>query len=100
MAPCPPTKSFPPAGTRGGIKFINLRRSLKMSKTPDEPIVKKTLRVNPEKLARLRVLIGADNDSEAIRQVIDEALAYGEALSAARRLQKRGSFGREAGEGT
>jgi hypothetical protein len=70
-----------------------------MSKTLDEPIVKKTLRVNPEKLARLRVLIGAATDSEAIRQVIDEALAYREALSAARRLQKRRSFGREEGEG-
>jgi hypothetical protein len=48
--------------------------------------------VNPEKLKRLRVLVGADNDSAAVRQIIDEALAYGEALAAARRLQKRGTL--------
>jgi hypothetical protein len=66
-----------------------------MSKVLNERIVRKTLLVNPEKLQRLRVLVGADNDSEAVRQVIDEALAYGEALVAARRLQKRGTFARE-----
>ena len=67
-----------------------------MSQVLEERFVRKTLLLNPEKLAKLRVLVGAGNDSEAIRQVIDEALAYSEALSAARRLQKRGSFAREA----
>jgi len=66
-----------------------------MSKVLSERIVRKTLRVNPEKLGKLRGLVGAASDSEAVRQVIDEALAYGEALAAARRLQKRGTFGRE-----
>jgi hypothetical protein len=66
-----------------------------MSEVLSERIVRKTLLVNPDKLERLRVLTGAANDSEAVRQVIDEALAYGEALTAARRLQTRGTFARE-----
>jgi len=57
-------------------------------------VVRKTLLLNPEKLERLRKLFEADSDSEAIRQAIDETLAYRESLKAARRIQRRETFAR------
>lgn len=65
-----------------------------MPKIVHEPIEKKTLIVNPRKVKELRQLLGAENDSEAVRQAIDQALAYKKALEAARRIQKRLTFGR------
>jgi hypothetical protein len=55
-------------------------------------VVKKPLRLDPEKLAKLQKLFNAASESEAVHQTIDEALAYSEALQAARRIQRRGTF--------
>lgn len=60
--------------------------------TNPQRIVKKTLRLDPEKLAKLQKLFDTTNESEAVRQAIDETLAYSEALQAARRIQRRGAF--------
>ena len=57
--------------------------------------VKKTLRLDPVKLEKLRELFDLDNDSKAVRRAIDEALAYSEALHAARRIQRREKFARD-----
>jgi predicted transcriptional regulator len=57
-------------------------------------VVKKTLRLDPDKLAKLQKLFEATSASEAVRQAIDETLAYSEALQAARRIQRRGVFAR------
>ena len=43
-------------------------------------IVKKTLRLDPDRLAQLQKLFQTTSASEAIRQAIDETLAYSEAL--------------------
>jgi hypothetical protein len=56
--------------------------------------VKKTLRLDPDKLAKLQKLFNTESQSDAIRQAIDETLAYSEALQAARRIQRRGVFAR------
>jgi hypothetical protein len=58
-------------------------------------VVKKTLRLDPDKLAQLQKLFNTASESEAIRQAIDETLAYSEALQAARRIQRRGTFARD-----
>ena len=57
--------------------------------------VKKTLRLDPEKLAKLQKLFHTTSASAAVRQAIDETLAYSEALQAARRIQRRGTFARD-----
>ncbi len=59
----------------------------------EDQAVEKTLWLNPEKLDRLRKLFKAEDDSQAVQRAIDEALAYSEALTAAHRIQKRGTFG-------
>jgi len=56
-------------------------------------VIKKTLRLDPDKLAQLQKLFNASSEAEAVRQAIDETLAYSEALQAARRIQRRGTFG-------
>jgi hypothetical protein len=56
-------------------------------------VIKKTLRLDPEKLAQLQKLFNTSSEAEAVRQAIDETLAYSEALQAARRIQWRGTFG-------
>jgi hypothetical protein len=53
-------------------------------------VVKKTLRLDPDKLAQLQKLFQTTSESEAVRRAIDETLAYSEALQAARRIQRRG----------
>ena len=58
-------------------------------------VVKKTVRLDPEKLARLQHLLQTTSVSAAVRQAIDETLAYSEALQAARRIQRRGTFARD-----
>ena len=58
-------------------------------------VVKKTLRLDPDKLAELQKLFHTASESEAVRQAIDETLAYNEALQAARRIQRRGTFARD-----
>ena len=65
-----------------------------MPKILNEPVMKKTLLVNSQKVRELRRLFSAENDSEAVRQAIDQALAFTKALQAARRIQKRSTFGR------
>jgi hypothetical protein len=57
-------------------------------------VVKKTLRLDPAKLAKLQTLFETASASEAVRQAIDQTLAYSEALQAARRIQRRGTFAR------
>jgi len=57
-------------------------------------MVRKTLLINPEKVEKLRKLLKVDSQSEAVRQAIDETLAYSEALAAARRIQSRRQFAR------
>lgn len=57
-------------------------------------VAKKTIRLESDKLAKLRQLYKAESESQAVRLAIDEALAYGEALKAARRIQRRGQFAR------
>lgn len=49
-------------------------------------VVKKTLRLDPDKLAKLQKLFETTSELEAVRQDIDETLAYSEALQAARRI--------------
>ena len=63
--------------------------------TPPQRVVKKTLRLDPVKLAKLKKLFDTTSESEAVRQAIDETLAYSEALQAARRIQRRGAFARD-----
>ena len=58
-------------------------------------IVKKTLHLDPDKLAQLQTLLQTTSESEAVRQAIDETLAYSEALQAAWRIQRRGTFARD-----
>jgi len=55
-------------------------------------VVKKTLRLDPDKLAQLQKLFQTTSESEAVRQTIAETLAYSEALQAARRIPRRGPF--------
>jgi hypothetical protein len=57
-------------------------------------VVKKTLRLDPDKLAQLQRLLQTTSASEAVRQAIDDTLAYSEALQAVRRIQRRGTFAR------
>ena len=66
-----------------------------MSKIVNEHTVKKTLLLNPEKLRKVRMILGASSDSEAIRMLIEQAIAYEEVLRAARRIQQHGTFGRD-----
>jgi len=66
-----------------------------MSKVMNEVTVRKTLLLNSEKLRKVRMILGASSDSEAIRMLIEQAIAYEEALQAARRIQQRGTFGRD-----
>jgi hypothetical protein len=58
-------------------------------------IVKKTLRLDPDKLAQLQKLLQTTSASAAVRQAIDDTLAYSEAFQAARRIQRRGTFARD-----
>jgi hypothetical protein len=58
-------------------------------------VVKKTLRLDPDKLAQLQKLFQTVSESEAVRRAIDETLAYNEALQAARRIQRRGTLARD-----
>jgi hypothetical protein len=62
---------------------------------PPHRVVKKTLRLDPDKLAQLQKLFQTTSESEAVRQAIAETLAYSEALQAARRIQRRGTFARD-----
>ncbi|MBC8234272.1 hypothetical protein H8E77_32385 [bacterium] len=64
-----------------------------MSKAVNEYTVKKTLLLNPEKLRKVRTILGASSNSEAIRMLIEQTLAYEEAFQAARRIQQHGTFG-------
>jgi hypothetical protein len=66
-----------------------------MSKVVNEQTARKTLLLNTEKLRKVRMILGAPSDSEAIRMLIEQALAYEEALRAARRIQQHGTFGRD-----
>jgi hypothetical protein len=65
-----------------------------MAKHPHR-VVKKTLRLDPDKLAQLQRLLQTTSASAAVRQAIDDTLAYSEALQAARRIQQRGTFARD-----
>lgn len=56
---------------------------------------RKTLLLDPNKLKKLKKFLEVDSESEAVRQAIDRALAYREALQAARSIQRRGTFGRD-----
>ena len=58
-------------------------------------VVKKPLHLDPDKLAQLQKLFQTTSASEAVRQAIDETLAYSEALQAAQRIQRRGTFARD-----
>ena len=58
-------------------------------------VAKKTLHLDPDKLAQIQKLFQTTSESEAVRQAIDETLAYNEALQAARPIQRRGTFARD-----
>jgi hypothetical protein len=58
-------------------------------------VVKKTLRLDADTLAHLQKLFQITSESEAVRQAIDEPIAYNEALQTARRIQRRGTFARD-----
>jgi len=49
----------------------------------------------PAEARALQKLFQTTSESEAVRQAIDETLAYNEALQAARRIQRRGTFARD-----
>jgi len=55
-------------------------------------VVKKTVRLDPDKLARLQKLLQTSSASAAVRQAIDRTLAHSEALQAARRIQRCGTL--------
>lgn len=57
-------------------------------------IIRKNLMVNEGKVRRLRHLVGASTESEAVRFAVDQALAAEEAIRALERLRKRGTWGR------
>ena len=59
-----------------------------------DKVVRKTILIDSKKLEKLRKLFKAKSDSEAVRRAIDETLAYSDALDAARRIQRRNTFGR------
>jgi hypothetical protein len=63
--------------------------------TRPHKVVKKTLHLDAKKLAKLQKLFNVTSASEAVRQAIDETLAYSEALQAARRIQRRGTFAQD-----
>ncbi len=65
-----------------------------MPKILGESVHKKTLLVNERKVKELRHLFSVENDSEAVRLAIDQALAFTKALKAARRIQKRSTLSR------
>jgi len=56
-------------------------------------VIKKTLRLDAKPLAQLQKLFNTSSEAEAVRQAFDETLASSEALQAARRIQRRGTFG-------
>lgn len=57
-------------------------------------IVRKNLMVDEEKVRRLRELVGASTESEAVRFAVERALAAEEAIKAFERLRKRGTWGK------
>lgn len=55
---------------------------------------RKNVIVDGRKVRRLRVVLGASSESEAIRVAVDRALDAEAAIAALERLRKRGSLGR------
>lgn len=51
-------------------------------------VVKKSVTLNQEELARVKAILGARTDSEALRQLIRERLAVEGALQAHRRIAR------------
>jgi hypothetical protein len=70
-------------------------RGVKMkTEKENENLVRKTLRLNPKKVKKLREIYETKTESEAIRRAIEDKLAFNSMLEAARRIQRRGTFGK------
>ncbi len=57
-------------------------------------IVRKNLMIDEEKVRRLRHLVGASTESEAVRFAIERALAAEEVIKAFEQLRERGTWGK------
>ena len=55
---------------------------------------RKNFIVDGWKVSRLRKILGAPSESEAVRVAVDRALNAEEAIGALERLRKRGTWGR------
>lgn len=55
---------------------------------------RKNFIVDDNKIKRLRKILGAPSESEAVRVAVDRALNAEEAIGALERLRKRGTWGR------
>lgn len=55
---------------------------------------RKNFIVDGNKVKRLRKILGAPSESEAVRVAVDRALNAKEAIGALERLRKRGTWGR------
>lgn len=55
---------------------------------------RKNFIVDGNKVKRLRKVLGAPSESEAVREAVERALNAAEAIAALERLRKRGTWGR------
>lgn len=55
---------------------------------------RKNFIVDGNKVKRLRKILGAPSESEAVRAAVERALNAAEAIAALERLRKRGTWGR------
>ena len=55
---------------------------------------RKNFMVNGDKVKKLRKILGAPSESEAVRVAVDRALDAEKAIDALERLRKRGTWGR------
>lgn len=67
-----------------------------MSKAQTQALGRKNVIVDGSKVRRLRKILGAPSESEAVRVAVDRALNVEEAIAALERLRKRGTWGRAA----
>ena len=54
---------------------------------------RKNLIVDPAKVRKLRGMLSAPSESEAVRRAVDQALDSIEAIAALERIRKRGTWG-------
>lgn len=65
-----------------------------MSKTHAQKLERKNLIVDESKVKRLRKILGASSESEAVRVAVDRTLNAEVVVAALERLRKRGTLGK------